>query len=177
MNSKSLRIFGVAILMVLLTTGAALAQGRLLAPVKYSSEGTVTINGWDWLRAPGASATWCFVPPPLVSGAPIKAYLMIEALVTQRVNGGAGYEAQIQVVFASGGKTQTRWVTLRNPFPFEDDKDSQGVGYETFGSVMIPQTILDSFLATGTMDVTYNWGNWPPRRHVAVHEICALIAY
>jgi len=109
---------------------------------------------------------------------PYGAFLMIDALVTQRASGGAGYSASIVLeAWSASLKKYNILVNLDNPLPFEDPRNSQGVGYMTHATVMLPPALKAEFRKTGELTVQYKWSQHPLGRHVAVHGDCMKIVY
>lgn len=155
--------------------------------------GVPQINGWYWLRAPGTSAKWVFGQIPGENDLPMgdRVCLYIEALVTQAVDGGCGYEATIPVkltipsrqAYGAWATEFTVMVELKNPFLMKDGANSYGVGYRTFGWLELDPEIVDAIHTFGSVDVELLWDGMLPEnsqgpiRHVAVNADSVMIVY
>lgn len=100
----------------------------------YQALGTTEIAGWDWLRATDARVAWEFDTTKLRGARLDAVYLNVAALVTNCINGGAGYDCQVRFyVSVPSGAGGYSTVTLVNPYRPQSPEDSRGVGYQTYG--------------------------------------------
>ena len=127
----------LAALAALVTAGAASPASASVfveAASSYSADGD-RVAGWDWLRDPGDYAQWTFAMADLSSAKPRSAYLNVNTLVTNGVNGGSGYSVKnARFTVSCSAFTQDMGVRLDNPFRPLDPQDSAGVGYASYGA-------------------------------------------
>lgn len=170
MRRRSIGAFIVALL-----TGAA-----LVVAVPYSASATAAtlgastytanaddIAGWDWVRSAGQNAVWTFDLAALAGARSRSAYLNINGLVTNGVNGGSGYSA-MSVKFTATCETGSQLLVAKlvNPFRPTDPVNSGGVGYAAYGasssSVNLPKfggcttlTITAAYPFTGGRHIAF----------------------
>jgi hypothetical protein len=103
------------------------------------------IAGWTWLRDRDYAnyGEWRF--SGLRRGLP--AVLALDLLVTDGVNGGAGYSAPVEVTVsgtAADAAPQVRVVQAQNVLFEAEPGDSGGHGYQTYGSLAVDPIHVDS---------------------------------
>ena len=159
------------------------AQARALQATEYQALGCANIVGWDWLRATDARVTWTF-PAAELRGADLQhVCLNFAGLITNGVNGGAGYDASLKfyVFVPEGGTGGTSTVQTVNPFRPQHSANSQGVGYQVYGhGGQLSTTLLGKAIAAGSLKVTLVWGQdnvIPIDRHVAVKKSSLFLGY
>jgi len=168
----------------LVGVGVAFAtQARVLHATEYQALGCANIVGWDWLRATDARVTWTFPTAELRAADLQQVYLNFAGLITNGVDGGAGYDARLKFyVFVpgsdvGGGST----VQTVNPFRPQHSANSQGVGYQVYGhGGQLSAALLHKAIAAGSLKVTLVWGRDnvdPINRHVAVNKSSLSLGY
>jgi hypothetical protein len=172
---KSVRYLAVAVVLsavALVLPSAASAKAMVLSPVSFQSNGDL-ISGWNWLRAPGHTATWKFDATALQSARYGSVYLNFAPLVTNGVNGGSGYRTSVRLtVTGVSVKPRTTSISLYNPFRPIDPSDSSGLGYQTYGYQYLSSSIWKG-ATTITVQVTYPFN----RYHLAVKSSALFIGY
>ena len=104
----------------------------------FTSNGTLK-DGWYWVHQDTESATWTFNITSLASAKPGKVYLVANALVADRVDGGSGFSARgVRFTASCNGARQTLTVQLLNPFKPEYDGNSLGIGQTAYGHSTSP---------------------------------------
>jgi len=104
----------------------------------FTSNGTLK-DGWNWVHQDTESATWTFNITSLASAKPGKVYLVANALVADRVDGGSGYSARgVRFTASCNGARQTLTVHLENPFRPIYDGNSLGIGQNAYGHSTSP---------------------------------------
>lgn len=167
------RLTVLAALALLAIIAPATASGRPVVdqPAGFSTTGT-EIAGWSWLRAPGASAQWQFTAAGVQAARPGSVYLLFSPLVTNRANGGSGYGRSIKVTLRNNnGKSVNRTVSLSNPFRPVVPEDSNGIGYQTYGSTNVPSSIWK-----GASQISARF-EWRSGYHVAVQRDTVRLSY
>ncbi len=176
MRNKA-RLVGFGLLLgVMLSATILWATAAQIAPTRYEQTGGSLISGWHWLRTRGAKAVWEYtnVQTQLSGTRNNSYYILLNALVTNGVNGGSGYEAKARLIFESGTERANVSVNLRNPFRPQDPQNSSGLGYITYGFAKIPASIVNEFIATGNLKITYEWHG---RDHVAVKQDSIAVSF
>jgi hypothetical protein len=110
-----------------------LATPAVLEPYAFESK-SVPTDDWYWLRNEGDYVKWVFNPLEMSGGiVPKTVYLMVQAKVTNGVDGGSGYDTSLRVRVTGNNITEIVRVQLRNPFRPIDPEFSGGLGYVTYG--------------------------------------------
>jgi hypothetical protein len=176
-----------AVLLVLLLAAVCLSaaggRAQVLSANDYQALGCASISGWDWMRATDSRVTWTFRTSQLQGASPSQVYLNFAGLITNGVNGGAGYDATltfyVSVPDTQGGK-EIKIATV-NPFRPQQASNSGGVGYSVYGhSPALPSTLVQSALKKGSLKVMLVWGQdsvYPVNRHIAVKRDALSIGY
>jgi hypothetical protein len=104
----------------------------------------VSISGWYWLRdtAHQAYAEWTF--RGLQPTAP--ATLVFDLLVTDEISGGSGYSTPMALTLinpADGSQKTLGHVIAQNLLFTQDSNDSNGAGYQTYGSIALDPGFID----------------------------------
>lgn len=160
------------------SVGAMTSVG--LAPIpstSYTDPAGGSSTDWIWMRSASFAdtATWTFdVDPAQLTVGTKNLYLYVTPLVTQAVNGGAGWRtrAKLSIAYTASGTTTTikKSISLINPFPLLTTAHSLGVGYQTYGSTYLTRGQLNrgagKITVTLTRDPTYVLNGYKP--HVAV---------
>jgi len=105
----------------------------------------VLIVDWYWLRdtARQAYGQWTF--KGLNPTAP--ATLVFDLLVTNKLNGGSGYSTPIEITLinpANNSQKTLRHVIAQNLLFTQDTIDSKGIGYQTYGSIVLDNSLIDA---------------------------------
>jgi len=105
----------------------------------------VSIAGWYWLRdaARQAYGQWTF--RGLNPSAPAR--LVFDVLVTDGRNGGSGYSTPIEITLinpADNSQKTLRHVIAQNLLFRQGTFNSQGVGYQTYGSIILDSGFMDA---------------------------------
>ena len=134
---SSLAAACAAALAAFMPTAASAAVGVDNASA-FTSNGTLK-DGWYWVYQDTESATWTFNITSLASAKPGKIYLVADALVSNKVNGGSGYSARaVRFAVSCNGGRQTLTVHLENHFRPVYDGDSLGIGQAASGHSTAP---------------------------------------
>jgi len=172
-TKKKLQIVIFIAAITTIFAGIAFGRAKVLSAKSYNPQMCANIAGWDWIRRPGAQATWIFDAEALQSADMKKVYLNIEALATNGVSGGSGYDTTVKVSVV-GKSSFTSTVHLINPYRPQDPDDSQGVGYRVYGhSTIIPQSLIKD---AKDISVTIMWPT-VDSNHVAVNKDSVTIGY
>jgi hypothetical protein len=116
----------------------------LISASNYESDGN-PISGWHWLRDDGyqTSAEWNFNGlDPDAEGT----ILELSLLVTNGVDGGSGYSMPVKITLInpdSGEKASFENVIAQNLLFDQNPSNSQGYGYQTYGSLAIINRFID----------------------------------
>ena len=124
--------------LVAFTPGTASAAVGVDNASAFTSNGMLK-DGWYWVHQDTESATWTFNITSLASSKPGKVYLVANALVADRVDGGSGFSARgVRFTASCNGARQTLTVQLVNPFRPEYDGNSLGIGQNAYGHSTAP---------------------------------------
>jgi len=175
-NARSSRAAAAVVAAAALAVpAAAAAKVAVASPSGYQSTGDL-IAGWNWLRAPGHTATWTFPSDQLRTAKPGSIHLNLSGLVTNRASGGAGFSATVKLIITGQSLATTRTVFLKNPFRPNDPDDSGGIGYAAYGaSSSIPTSLLRN--VTGPITVAMSFPHVTRKAHVAVKQESLSIGY
>jgi len=128
-------------------------------------------NQWYWHRSRGTYSRWIWYSLP---NSPDRAYLNFGLLVTNQ-NGGSGYSASIEFTIEdrSGNTIERGRVDLSNTYRPQFSGDTNGIGYEAYGSYRInnPNELEGGFRVRV---------EWPPRDnryHFATRRSALKLAY
>ena len=168
-----------------LRTSAAGPRAYALGAVgadTYEALGCAHIVGWDWLRATDARVKWVFDTSDLAGATPNKVFLNFDGLVTNGVDGGAGYDARLKFyVRVPDGADGPSNVQAVNPFRPQDPNNSEGVGYAVYGhGGALSASLVRQAVEAGSLEVMLTWGRdtvSPLPRHVAVKKDALTIGY
>jgi len=136
----------------------------------YNSNGNRQ-DGWYWHRKYGDYSRWTWYSLP---NSPDKAYLNFNLLVTNQ-NGGSGYGAEIEFVIEdrNGNTIERGSVDLANTYRPQYSGDTNGVGYESFGSYRISNTSS----LQGGFRVRVEWPPRDNRYHFGTQRTAVKLAY
>ena len=103
------------------------------------------IAGWYWLRdkARQAYGVWTF--RGLDPGAP--ATLVFDLLVTNKTGGGSGYSTPVEITLtnpATNSQQTLEHVIAQNLLFTQSRADSNGTGFQTYGSIALDKGFIDS---------------------------------
>ena len=134
------------------------------------------IAGWDWVRTAGQSAVWTFDLAELAGARSRSAYLNVNGLVTNGVNGGSGYSA-MSVKFNATCDTGSQLLVAKlvNPFRPTDPANSGGIGYAAYGSSS-SSVNLPKFAGCTTLTVSVAYP-FTGGRHIAFKKEALTIGY
>ena len=173
----------LVVALVLITASGAVAKSLLpqragtlntLQASSYTSNGT-SINGWNWLRASGDTASWTFNVSGVQNARNGSVYLNLNPLATKGVNGGSGWSGSLSLKLV-GKTTKKATIYPNNPFRPQSLTDSGGVGYQTYSAVAIPSSVYKS-VATITVTAVRSSSSVHRGIHVATQKDAAVIAY
>lgn len=140
-------------------------------PDSFSSNGQRRDN-WRWLSSSHHYGQWEWYRMP---STPRSAFVNLEFLVTNRVNGGSGHEARvgIRILDTSGNVVERGDVSLDNPFRPQVSDDTDGVGYKAYGTYQLRNL---SRLRNG-FKVRVEWPPRDNRNLLAVNRDSLLFTY
>ena len=122
----------------LMTPGIASASIGVDNASSFTSNGTSS-GGWTWVHDDMHTASWTFIITSLQSAKPGSVYLNVDALVSNRVEGGSGYSAKsVRFTARCGDVRQTMTVKLVNPFRPTFSGNSLGIGWAASGHSSSP---------------------------------------
>ena len=134
----SIAAASAAAALALMSPGAASASVGIDNAAAFTSNGTVS-GGWTWVHQDSDSASWTFNITSLKSAKPGMVHLNVDALVSNRVEGGSGYSASsVRFVATCGTVRQVLKVKLVNPFRPIYSGDSFGIGWAAMGHSSSP---------------------------------------
>lgn len=157
-------------------------RARALRATSYRAENCRLISGWHWLRTRNAKAEWVFDTSELRGCDSDEVYLNFAGLVTDGMDGGAGYDAllRFQIKFRRGSEL-SKTVKAFNPFRPQHPNHSGGLGYPAYGfSTHISPNYVHQAIREGTIEVELVWAPnsiSPPTRHVAVSKDAVYLGY
>ena len=104
----------------------------------FNSNGTRSDNHY-WLRGGNDYAEWRWNS---LNRRPQNAFLNLHFLVSNRMNGGSGFEGtvEIKIINNRGNVIETGQVPLTNPFRPRYSGDTGGTGYDAYGTYEIRNT-------------------------------------
>ncbi|HZY45261.1 MAG TPA: hypothetical protein VFF70_10975, partial [Anaerolineae bacterium] len=105
----------------------------------------ILIADWYWLQdtARQAYGQWTF--KGLSPTAP--ATLVFDLLVTNKTNGGSGYSTPIEITLinpSNNSQKTLRHVSAQNLLFTQNPNNSNGIGYQTYGSIVLDNTFIDA---------------------------------
>lgn len=140
----SIAAAGAAAILSTMAPGVASASIGVDNAASFASNGTAS-GGWTWVHQDTDSASWTFNITSLQSAKRGSVYLNVEALVSNRVEGGSGYSvSRVRFVARCGDARQVLKVKLVNPFRPVFSGDSLGIGWAAMGHSTAPLS-LDRF--------------------------------
>ena len=124
--------------LLLATPGMASAAVGVDNASAFSSNGTPS-GSWTWVDQDTETASWTFNITSLQAAKTGTVYLNVDALVSNRVDGGSGYSASsVRFTAACGDKRQVLKVKLVNPFRPIFSGNSLGIGWSATGHSSSP---------------------------------------
>lgn len=124
--------------LVLAAPGAASAAVGIDNASAFTSNGTPS-GSWTWVHQDTDSASWTFNITSLQSAKKGTVYLNVDALVSNRIDGGSGYSASsVRFTATCGDARQVLKVKLVNPFRPVFSGDSLGIGWGATGHSSAP---------------------------------------
>jgi hypothetical protein len=127
----------------------------------FTTAGTVSIAGWEWLRSDGARATWIF--PVTGAGLPPtgqrRLQLFFNGLMTSGIGGGAGYSAPLTLVLrVPDGTTTSATLQTTNAYGAPNPALTTGEGYGISGqSQQLVGAFVSKVLAAHQVTVELLW--------------------
>ena len=154
---------------------AASASVGVNNAASFTSNGTVK-DGWYWVHQDTESASWTFNITSLDAAKPGKVYLNIEALVSNKINGGSGYSARgVKFTVSCGNATQVLNVNLDNHFRPIYSGDTLGIGQTASGH---STTALRMKRFAGCTQVLIETkGAFPQQRAIGFKSTSASLGY
>lgn len=129
---------GAAAALLALIPGTASAAVGVDNAASFTSNGTAS-GGWTWVHQDTDSASWTFNVTSLRPAKRGTVYLNVDALVSNRVEGGSGYSASsVRFVARCGDVRQNLKVKLVNPFRPVYSGNSLGLGWAATGHSTSP---------------------------------------
>ncbi|MCK4323683.1 MAG: hypothetical protein KAW89_04080, partial [Armatimonadetes bacterium] len=110
-------------------------------------------------------------------------YLNFAGLVTNGVDGGAGYDARLKFYVFVPGSNVGGGSTVKtvNPFRPQHSANSHGVGYKVYGhGGQLSSGLLRKAIAVGSLKATLVWDRdnvVPINRHIAVKKSSLSLGY
>ena len=161
--------------LVLLAPGTASAAVGVDNASAFSSNGTSS-GGWTWVHQDTDSASWTFNITSLQSAKQGTVYLNVDALVSNRVNGGSGYSASsVRFTAACGNVRQVLKVKLVNPFRPVFSGNSLGIGWAAAGHSSAPLR-LTKFDGCSQITVTTG-GPYAQERAIGFRQASLSLGY
>jgi hypothetical protein len=170
---KKCRASLLLVLCFLAAGAAAWAVAASAGCTSFDSNGD-PVGGWYWLRSTGHKAVWTFNSSQLAGAKSHSVFVNVNALVTDKRNGGAGFDTTLHLKIEGNG-TQNLSVILHNTFKPQDAGDSGGLGYQCYGSSQF--SIRDSLWRQGgpvTITASYPF---PKDRHVGVNKDSVTLGF
>ena len=158
------------------------APARSLGASGYNPMATDRIAGWDWLRATDARVEWTFDTTAWRGQYVRSVYLNFAGLVTNGVDGGSGYDANLRLwVSVPGGPGGYSTVNAINPFRPQNPVNSSGLGYQVYGhGGMLGSALIQQAIQAGELKVMATWTVdtvTPVGRHYAVKKDALTLGY
>lgn len=127
-----------ASILALLAPGTAAASVGVDGAAAFTSNGTPS-GAWTWVHQDTDTASWTFNITSLQSAKAGSVYLNVDALVSNRVEGGSGYSASsVRFVARCNSAKQVLKVKLVNPFRPIFSGDTLGIGWAATGHSSSP---------------------------------------
>mgnify|MGYP006280347925 CR=1 FL=1 len=140
-------------------------------PDSFSSNGELR-DDWYWLENSSHYGEWEW---NWISSTPESAFFNFDFLVTNRENGGSGYDAtvEVQILDRYGDVIESGNLRLQNPFRPDFSGDTGGAGYEASGAYEVsnPSQLQNGF------KVRVEWPPEDSRNLIAVRRASAFLAY
>lgn len=179
MTRRSLGAVTLALLtgagLLFVAPSSASATAASLGATTYTANAD-NIAGWDWVRSGGQNAVWTFDLAGLAGASTRSAYLNVNGLVTNGVNGGSGYSAMsVKFLATCEAGSQVLTAKLVNPFRPTDPVNSGGIGYAAYGASGAPIN-LPKFSGCTTMTVTVAYP-FTSGRHIAFKKDALTIGF
>ena len=172
-------IAGICVLGVVVAAALVVAaQARVLGDcISYESNGPLIV-GWNWLRSENHTATWVLSTADLVGCAHDKVHLNFSGLCTNGINGGAGYAADFRCTVRAGDEDRKISVRTFNAYRPQDPNDSEGVGYQVYGSsAALPTALVAKALEEGQLTLVMGWPPVSAKHHMAVKKDSFSLGY
>jgi hypothetical protein len=177
------RVIVLAVALVLVTASGAAARSthrhltgtvHTLQASSYTSNGD-SISGWNWLRAPGNTASWTFDASGIQGAVRGSVFLNLNPLVTKGVSGGSGWSGSLSLTVV-GNRTNKAVISATNPFRPRSSTDSGGVGYQAYGAIAIPSSVYRG-ATTITITAVRSRASVVHDIHLASNKDAAVIGY
>jgi hypothetical protein len=134
----SIAAASAACALIVAAPGAASAAVGVDNAASFTSNGTAS-GGWTWVHQDTDTASWTFNIGSLQSAKDGKVYLNVDALVSNRVEGGSGYSASsVRFAATCGNVRQNLKVKLVNPFRPVFSGNALGLGWSATGHSASP---------------------------------------
>lgn len=138
---KTVRMYVLVVLLCLalaITATVVWGRAQTTGQTDFQTNGNL-IAGSYWLRSSGHTATWTFDVSQLQGR---KVYINFNPLVTNGVNGGAGYDTTCKATVKIGPKTATMSIPVVNPYRPIDPANSGGVSDISVMGIALAQSLL-----------------------------------
>ena len=157
------------------------APGTASASIGVDNASAFTSNGtpagsWTWVHQDTDTASWTFNITSLQSAKKGSVYLNVDALVSNRVDGGSGYSASsVRFTATCGDVRQVLKVKLVNPFRPVFSGNTLGIGWAATGHSSAPLR-LTKF--TGCSQITITTGGpYAQERAIGFRQASLSLGY
>ena len=161
--------------LLLAAPGIASASVGVDNASSFTSNGTAS-GGWTWVHQDTDKASWTFNITSLQVAKPGTVYLNVDALVSNRVEGGSGYSANsVRFVASCSEGRQVLKVKLANPFRPIFSGDTLGLGWAATGHSSAPLK-LSKFDGCSQITITTG-GAYAQERAIGFRQASLALGY
>ena len=161
--------------LLLASPGIASASVGVDNASSFTSNGTAS-GGWTWVHQDTDTASWTFNITSLQSSKPGTVYLNVDALVSNRVEGGSGYSASsVRFSASCGSARQVLKVKLVNPFRPIFSGNTLGLGWAATGHSSAPLR-LSKFDGCSQITITTG-GAYAQERAIGFRQASLSLGY
>lgn len=172
---RTIGVTAAASALIALAPATAFAAVGVDNAASFTSNGTAS-GGWNWVHQDTDTASWTFNIGSLQSAKDGKVYLNVDALVSNRVEGGSGYSASsVRFAATCGNVRQNLKVKLINPFRPVFSGNSLGIGWAATGHSASPLR-LSKFEGCSQITITTG-GPYAQERAIGFRQSSLAIGY
>ena len=172
---RTLAAASAAAALLLAAPGIASASVGVDNAAAFTSNGTSS-GGWTWVHQDTDTASWTFNITSLQVAKPGTVYLNVDALVSNRVEGGSGYSASsVRFTASCGNARQVLKVKLVNPFRPVFSGDTLGLGWAATGHSSSPLR-LSKFDGCSQITITTG-GPYAQERAIGFRQASLSLGY